>query len=164
VTAPSELPILLPPPVAAAPSNPGEALALEDDVLDLVNEPESDPATPIQAAAEPVTAPSPALSTSGSDPLRAYLQTVDLDDGERVAILSADPVNYLAPNGEWQPIEPRFIQQVDGFDNLTNVMQIHTGARQAMLDVSHGALQARWTPQALLLAGETREVVLAKPA
>ncbi|HXF60728.1 MAG TPA: DNRLRE domain-containing protein [Caldilineaceae bacterium] len=167
VVAPAELPVLLPPPAVAAPaasSEPSEAPAPEDDPADLAIEQEDKPGAPIQAVAEPATSPAPVPSTSDPDLLPAFMQTVELDGGERAAVLSSDPVNYLDPDGEWRPIDPRFTQQVDGFDNLTNLMQIRTGARQALLDVSHGALQARWTPQALLLADETREAVLAKPA
>ena len=108
------------------------------------------------------TAPLPPGAMPG-EPIAAYLKTIDLDGDQRMAVLSADPVNYLAANGEWLPIDPRFTPQVDGFAGLANALEFRTGVRQPVIDVTHGDLAARWTPQTLTLEQGDRQVVLAKP-
>jgi hypothetical protein len=169
ILVPPELPLLLPAPVAAAVVDSDSVASLQVDTSQEVRGDTplvaSDPAAgasdaPIEAGKATALSPS---ANVGADLLPAFMQTLDLGDGERAALISSDPVRYLTPNGEWQAIDPRFTQSLDGFSNLTNVMQVRTGARQAVLQVSHGTLDARWTPHALLLADGGREVVLAKP-
>lgn len=98
----------------------------------------------------------------GAGLLPAYLQTMDLGNGERAAVISADPVHYLAADGQWLPIDARFSAGIDGFTNLANLLQVRLEARRPVLHVAHGDLDARWTPQALVLAQAGGEVTLAE--
>ena len=161
VMLPPELLLLLPAPALAAPLDKpvaanGQVDRVENGVTDVAS---SATENPIEATNTTPATP----AKSGDDWLSAFTERVDLGNGEAGALISADPLRYLAADGEWKAIDPRFTQAVDGFANLTNVMTVQTGARQAVLQVHHRGLDARWTPHALLLADGTREVVLAKP-
>jgi hypothetical protein len=127
---------------------------------------------PVVAAGSPLGAETPTatdavaalpLAPGTDEPLAAYLRTVDLDDDERMAVISAEPVNYLAANGEWLPIRPVFTPEIDGFANRTNALAIHTAARQPVVEVMHGDLAARWTPLALTLEQGDHMIALAEP-
>jgi hypothetical protein len=166
VALPSNLTLIFPAPVAAA-SDTGKFEAdgtLADPLLVASGAGFTDANSSAGSSAIQATKPTvQAVSKSGPDLSAAYRETVDLGNGEKGALISADPLKYLAADGEWKPIDPRFTQAVDGFYNLTNLMTVQTGARQALLQVSHSGLDARWTPFSLVLADGTREVALAKP-
>lgn len=169
---PPELPLLIPAPVAAAasadavfaPQSEAQDVAQIDGLWD------SPEINTVQSTNDAIEANGVVQTQPlgiSSELTSAYIETFDLGDGERGMLLSSDPVRYLAENGEWTPIDPRFTQEVDGFYNRTNIMRVQTGARQAVMEVSHDELDARWTPFALTLvesfSGGTRELVLAKP-
>ncbi|MCC6168796.1 MAG: hypothetical protein IT329_16360 [Caldilineaceae bacterium] len=163
VTLPANLPLWQPTPVQAAPpasvDTTGDPAGQAATALAPTALTPTAAGTPIHAAAAPVDAP----ASLAAQMLPAYLQTVDLGDGEHAALLSADPVQYRAADGLWLPIDPRFRAEVDGFANRTNLLQVATGARQAALYVTQDGWEARWTPQALLLAQPGQEVTLARP-
>ncbi len=115
-----------------------------------------------EAVQNPVAA-SPRGSSPVSDIGQAYMRTVELGNGERMAMLAAQPLNYLAADGEWRPIDPHFTPQVDGFANLTNLLQIRTGVRRPSVQVQLGDLSAAWMPQRLVLIDETGETAVAAP-
>lgn len=160
IVAAPDLPVLFPAPVAAATVDSAAKESIDPGSAIVESSGEPDAASSIEASDAKVLS---AAQKSASDLWPAYLNTVDLGGGERAAVISSEPVRYLSPDGEWMPIDPRFTPEIDGFSNMTNLMTVHAGARQAVLEVNHGALAARWTPQALLLTQDNHEVILAKP-
>lgn len=165
VVIPPELPILFPAPIVWAGNDIGVTQQDEAQTNSTELTLDASDASEITATtvAEAQNAPTTSVAKSDSDISAAYMETVELGNGERGVIISADPLKYLAPDGEWKPIDPRFTQGLDGFYNLTNLLTVQTGARQAVLQVSHNGLDARWTPVSLALADGARELVVAKP-
>lgn len=83
----------------------------------------------------------------------AHVRDVDLGGGLHQAIVSSSPINYLAEDGTWQPIDPRFqAVEAGGFANRANSLQIEAAGRRAILRLRQGQAEVGWAPQALALS------------
>ncbi len=78
-----------------------------------------------------------------------FVRDVALDDGSRVAFVSATPLNFQDEHGAWQPIDPRFEAMESGFVNRRNSFEIRAGETKAALKLRQGDAHVGWEPLAL---------------
>lgn len=114
--------------------------------------------TPAAQTPEPQTFPGP---VDHYDP--AFIQQMDLGNGEQAVIFSATPLFYTAADGSPQPIDARFEPGEWGFANLRNLVAIGADSRRAGMRVALGGLTVDWRPDALLAATGEEDTLLARP-
>jgi len=143
----------LPPPHEAPGVTPGASTA--PDSVRASPPAERPPAQPRPSAAEPQ-----GRTAAGS----AYVTDHDLGNGRHLAIVSPTPVNYLAADGSWQPIVPRFQAVPGGFLNETNSLVVGASERQAAIRLRWGDAVALWEAKTLAArSSDGSETVLARP-
>ncbi len=104
------------------------------------------------------------LTTSPSPLNSAYVRDIDLGNGQRAALVSALPLNYLAEDGSWRPIDARFQSSPDGFTNTTNPLKIAVSERTGALGLENAGQKIAWIPQAVVWLGPNgQEISLAHP-
>jgi hypothetical protein len=119
-------------------------------------------APPVAAAASPTagveTAAPPLAPRLPFD--EAFTQQVVQADGQGALIVSATPLKYRDPQGDWQPIDPRFRPVAGGFANDTNLLQIRARADQVVIAARYEADQLAWQPTSLSVqsAGDSRQL------
>lgn len=138
-------------------------------------EPDQPGAEPGRGRAAPITAPSAAAAAPAAEvetappPLAprlpfdaAFTQQVVQADGQRALILSATPLKYRDPQGDWQPIDPSFRPVEGGFANDTNLLQIRARADQVVVAARYETDQLVWQPTALSVQGADGHTPLAE--
>jgi len=134
------------------------------DPLQPIDAASTTPANAIRAnvtspgAAEPqVDQPTAPIRSDESSLTSAYVKDVDLGNGRHQAVISSEPINYRAPDGSWQPIDPRFEAVDGGFVNARNSFEIAASGRRAIVRLSTGAYGIGWEPRSLALIDNSQE-------
>ena len=109
------------------------------------------------AAGPQVDQPAALVPSDQSRVTSAYVKDVDLGNGRHQAVISSEPINYRAPDGSWQPIDPRFEAVDGGFVNSRNSFEIDASNRRAIVRLSTGAYGIGWEPQSLALTDNSLE-------
>lgn len=133
----------------------------EPGVMQMQPEEDNLPAPAAQPMSQSPSDSGPSVDAATDD--SPFVRHVDLEDGERAAVITAAPHFYRAADGSQQPIDTRFEQSDWGFANVRNLVAIVAEPRRAAMRVGLDALAVEWSPQALLSVTGDQETLLAQP-
>ena len=83
-----------------------------------------------------------------------------LADGRLALLQDSQPLHYQDPSGDWQPINPTFVADSQGWLNASNSLHTRLALQSSRAHIGTSNLEIGWTPQQLEVVDAAARVYL----